>query len=171
MFQKIFSCLILLLTWSLSEQSVVGIYDSGIRFESRKYPGWFIGFDVELIKKNVLSYLHLFPDSIVTNKTLWYIEKKVDCDTEHGYYIRSLSFPNYYINVYGTKFVLTENPFCFKLIYNDSYTLGDWFEIKFSSSLSVGFKKGGKDLIVASNTVNQIETESEVWALKYSGKC
>ena len=170
MFQNILRCLILSLTCYISVQSAIGAYDSGIRFESRKYPGWFIGFDEELIKKNVSSNLHLFPDSIVTNKTLWYIEKKEECDTEHGYYIRSMSFPNYYINLNDTEIVLSENPFCIKLIYNDSYTPGDWFEIKFPSSSFVVFKKGGKDLVVASNSmkVNQNEVH-EVWALKYNG--
>ena len=121
-----------------------------------------------MIKKNVSSTLHLLPDSIVTNKTLWYIEKKEECDTEHGYFIRSLSFPNYYINLNDTEFVLSETPFCFELIYNDSYTPGDWFEIRFSSSSFVGFKKGGNDLVVTSSSVNENEV-TEVWALKYNG--
>ena len=39
MFQYVYFGLILSFNWSLSVQSVVGIYDSGIWFESRKYPG------------------------------------------------------------------------------------------------------------------------------------
>ena len=161
--------LILSLSCSLSVQSVIEAYDSGIRFESRQYPGWFIGFDEELIKRNLSSGLYLFSDSITTNKTLWYIEKNAECNTEHGYFIRSMSFPNYYLNVNDTKLVLANkgsSSTCFQLIPNESYESGDWFDIELPKASSVGLKKGKKELVVA--TTNSIY-QDEVWALKYNG--
>ena len=173
MFQKLLTCMILSLSCSLSVQSVIESYDSGIRFESRKYPGWYIGFDEELTKRNVSSGLHLFSDSIVTNQTLWYIEKNAECHTEHGYFIRSMSFPNYYINLNDTKFVLAEKTFCFQFVYKDNYISGDWFSIELPKALSssfVGLEKGEKKLFVATlNSLNQNKAVNEEWDLKYNG--
>ena len=169
MFRQIFSGFIFAFTCSLSTQSTVGVYDSGIRFESQLYPGWFIGFDEDLIKKNGSSTLYLIPDSIVTNKTLWYIEKKAECATQQGYIIRSLAFPQYYIISNDTSLWVEKeiSPLCFKFVHKDSQKPGSWFTIelpKASVYSVVGLKE--KNAVISTENSNN----NEAWALKYNGK-
>ena len=126
------TCLLSASTWgSLSaQQHTVGVYQSGIRFESKQYPDYFLGFT------NKSSALGLLSDAVDRNKTLWYIEEKPGCTSNDvkGYTLRSLAFPQYYITTNVSSNLLfigkASTPLCFTLVYNASHKPGVWYNIE-----------------------------------------
>ena len=80
----------------LVNASVLQFYESGIRFESGTFPGWFIGFFEQDIQNGEdETILSLIEDSLDMKTTLWYLEQSPACSS--SFYIRSHAYPEYYM--------------------------------------------------------------------------
>uniref|UniRef100_A0A7M5UY77 C-type lectin domain-containing protein n=1 Tax=Clytia hemisphaerica TaxID=252671 RepID=A0A7M5UY77_9CNID len=84
------------------EASTLQTYNSGIRFESNIFPGFYIGFEEnEILENSNETLLYLKEDSLVSNRTLWFVEKQIECNKNDydGFYLRSYTYPQYYMSL------------------------------------------------------------------------
>ncbi|XP_066917196.1 coadhesin-like isoform X2 [Clytia hemisphaerica] len=84
------------------EASTLQTYNSGIRFECKIFPGFYIGFEEnEILENSNETLLYLKEDSMVSNRTLWFVEKQIECNKNDydGFYLRSYTYPQYYMSL------------------------------------------------------------------------
>ena len=159
------------------DASIIQPYSSGIRFESRMFPGLYIGFDEnEISEKSNETLLHLKEDSLVTNRTLWFIEKQIGCnkDKYEGFYLHSHAYPQYYlILTVENQLKLTKNAdskACLIAVTKENGTVTlEFSKMPDYSFFGLNVENQTVDFVTTS-MVDNVKIFFETWNPKYNGK-